>query len=365
VISRFETGELSYAKVRALVRIATPATEARLVETALHATASQLDDMVRTFKASERAALDDAIGRRARRSLRYRYDQDGSMVISVRLPPEDGALVLDVLEDIVRTDEAASRASAETPGDDPEVANHIERQPGERARADGLVGMARRAATTIDDEVIVTRDRPHLQVLVGADVCRLADGPALAVETACRMGCEGTMAVLVGDDEGNPLHLGDTTPVVNRRQKRALLARDRHCRFPGCTARHYLHAHHVVHWARGGRTCISNLLLLCSRHHHLVHEGGFTVKGANGKVVFTRPDERAIQEAPPTPPSHAGVLVAEHSRLGLHIDADTARSLSNGERYDKGLASDALWCLLHPEHILGPGSRRVPAFEAA
>src|SRR3954454_24188184 len=119
LISRFETGELSYAKVRALTRIATPATEAKLVELALEATASQLEDMVREFKRSERVALETAAQRRARRYLRYRYDTDGSMLITARIPPEEGALVIDVLEDLARSEaeEPADRegASAETP----------------------------------------------------------------------------------------------------------------------------------------------------------------------------------------------------------------------------------------------------------
>src|SRR5436309_1762880 len=93
--------------------------------------------------------------------------------------------------------------------------------------------------------------------------CHIRDWPAQPFATAWRLGCEGTMAVLLRDSEGNPLHLGDTTPGVTRRQKRALLARDKGCRFPGCGRRRYLHAHHIIHWVDGGPTCITNLLLLC------------------------------------------------------------------------------------------------------
>ena len=400
--ARFATGELSYAKVRALVRIATPANEAALVDMALEMTASQLEQMVMEFKASEREALGKAAERRIRRFLRYRYDRDGNMVITACVPPEDGAMVIDLLEQLVREDDL-EHAEADTVDDVPagmpqrdvsaetacadvsaetretgvsaetrvadvsaetpvEPDNRIEPSPGERARASALVAMARRAATTLGDDVVATADRAHLLITVDArsvaavssGACHLEHGPALAVETACRLGCEGTMAVLVNDAVGNPLHLGDTTPTVSRRQKRALLARDHHCRFPGCGRRRYLHAHHIVHWSRGGRTCISNLVLVCSRHHRLVHEGGFGVSGTSGNVVFTRPDGTPIEQVPPGVVGDGATVVAQNTQLGLTITADTPGSLSNGERLDRGLASDWLWLLLHPETVLGP-----------
>jgi predicted restriction endonuclease len=69
--------------------------------------------------------------------------------------------------------------------------------------------------------------------------------------------------------------------------RRALLARDRHCRFPGCTHERWLAAHHVVHWADGGETSLDNTLLLCSSHHRLLHEGQFRIKAdCNGEWQF-------------------------------------------------------------------------------
>ena len=266
-----------------------------------------------------------------------------------------------------------------------EGGNEVETSPGEQARADALVAMARRAVTTLTDETVLAGERPHLLVHIDASAlvahadpgaaagpdadpgsspgaCHLDGGPALAAATACRLGCEGTMAVFVDDGKGNPLHLGDTTPAVTRRQKRALLTRDHGCRFPGCGARRYLHAHHIVHWARGGPTCITNLLLLCGRHHRLVHEGGFGVVANGGRIRFTRPDRTVIANPNPTLDPNLGV-VEHHAGLGLTITADTAGSRSNGARYDRGLASDALWCLIHPEHILG--RVRQPLAESA
>ena len=389
ITARFAAGELSYAKVRALVRIATPRSEEALVELALEATASQLEDMVAEFKASEAAALGNARRRRAARYLRHRYHRDGSIRITVRLPPEEGAMVLDLLEDITRADGDTTQGqehehepepvpvSAETPTavsepNTQEPDNAIEPSPGEQARADALIAMAHRAATTLGEDTIAAADRAHLLISLDAatvfgdetGACHLTHGPALAFETACRLGCEGTMAVLIRDSTGNPLHLGDTTPTVTRRQKRALMARDKECRFPGCGARRYLHAHHIIHWIKGGKTCISNLMLLCGRHHRLVHEGGFTVTGRDGHVAFARPDadHTPIPAHPPTT-GDPTAIVDDNTRAGLTIDADTTGSRSNGERYDRGFASDVLWCLLHPEYILG--TRPAPRGTAA
>ena len=70
--------------------------------------------------------------------------------------------------------------------------------------------------------------------------------------------------------------------------RRALLSRDRGCRFPGCPATHRLHGHHVKHWANGGETSLDNLILLCPTHHRLVHEGGFDVRRLDdGAFRFT------------------------------------------------------------------------------
>ncbi|MFO0748461.1 MAG: HNH endonuclease signature motif containing protein [Myxococcota bacterium] len=97
--------------------------------------------------------------------------------------------------------------------------------------------------------------------------------------------------------------------------RRALHVRDGHCRFPGCSNRRWLDAHHIEHWADGGATSRENLLLLCTAHHRLVHEGGFRVERAAGDLVFLRPDGTALiaprasadplalDARPPRPPS--------------------------------------------------------------
>ena len=83
------------------------------------------------------------------------------------------------------------------------------------------------------------------------------------------------------------LNLSRKHRLVQPALRRALEARDRGCRFPGCSHERWLDAHHVVHWADGGETSLENTLLLCSSHHRLLHEGGFAIRAdANGEWQF-------------------------------------------------------------------------------
>jgi hypothetical protein len=78
------------------------------------------------------------------------------------------------------------------------------------------------------------------------------------------------------------------------------MLRDRGCAFPGCTHARFLHGHHIRHWLHGGETSIDNLALLCTVHHRLVHEGGWTIaRGADGRLVFTSPMGRSLPHEPP------------------------------------------------------------------
>ena len=79
------------------------------------------------------------------------------------------------------------------------------------------------------------------------------------------------------DADGHVLDVGRKTRTIPPAIRRALSARDTRCRFPGCSARR-CDAHHIDHWVDGGATSLDNLVLLCRRHHRLVHEGGFTLE---------------------------------------------------------------------------------------
>jgi len=121
-----------------------------------------------------------------------------------------------------------------------------------------------------------------------------ADVPLPTVRRLC---CDGAVVPVIERD-GRPLDVGRKQRAVSTGIRRALLARDRTCTFPGCHHERFLEAHHVHHWADGGETSLENLLLVCSHHHTLIHEGGFSVRRRrDGSCYFLRPDGRPV-EAP-------------------------------------------------------------------
>jgi hypothetical protein len=126
-------------------------------------------------------------------------------------------------------------------------------------------------------------------------------GP-VSPEAARRLACDASLMRVVMAGRSEPLDVGRRTPVVPSAMRRAVIVRDRHCRFPGCDRPHtWCDAHHVVHWADGGPTAAKNLLLLCRKHHRKTHErGGFRVELHEGRAVFRRPDGSVLEDrAPP------------------------------------------------------------------
>ena len=117
----------------------------------------------------------------------------------------------------------------------------------------------------------------------------------MPIETVKRLVCDCSVITLVEDERGTPLDVGRKQRTVSTPLKRALWARDRGCSFPGCYKTRYVDAHHIHHWADGGDTSLENLTLLCTHHHTLLHEGGFTIhRDSNGGIFYRRPDGRVI-----------------------------------------------------------------------
>ena len=208
----------------------------------------------------------------ARRSVQL-YAHSGE--IHVTLPAEAFALVEQVLlaavealpEDLTRTRE--------------------------QAQADALVVLLTEgpAASAAEAEVLIHVDAEALSGEGGA-----SDLPIPVVKRLC---CDGAV-VPIYKDGAQILNVGRKQRTVPLALKRALAARDRTCRFPGCHHRHYLHAHHIQHWSDGGETALHNLILLCSHHHKLVHEGGFQLTASGDQFYFARPDGRPIEVGCPS-----------------------------------------------------------------
>ena len=349
--SAFSRGELSYAKVRALTRVAQADTEAELLKLAGCATAAQLDRLVRAYRRVTTTQANDA---HADRYLTWRWDEDGSLCIRGRLAPEDGAVVLRALQterdrlwEASRDDEGGSaEPHASFPGTPGGSAEPLQRPAPQPANADAPVGMAE-ASLAGEPEGRSGADRTQVVVQVEAETlkgcahgrCELGDGVAIAPETARRLACDSSIVSIVGSN-GSPLSVGRKRRTIPPALRRALHARDRTCRFPGCENTRFVDAHHLRHWARGGETKLDNLLLLCRHHHRLVHERGFAVQALpGGQIRFRRADGALIEHAPGAPRGDPAVLVRRNGHAGLAVTQDTCVT-GTGEPMQLGMAVD-------------------------
>jgi len=163
--------------------------------------------------------------------------------------------------------------------------------------------------------------------------------------------------VMRHDEDGRTVEVGARTRTIPPALRRALHHRDQGCRFPGCGLP-FGQGHHVRHWAQGGPTTLSNLAMLCRRHHRAVHEEGYQVdRQPDGALQFRRPDGRPLPEVPPpaaVPADPVEALRAQHDAQGLRLHARTTCPSWLGERLDLGYAI----AVLHPLATRLAGSPR-------
>jgi hypothetical protein len=195
---------------------------------------------------------------------------------------------------------------------------------------------------------------------LGTRRCHLHDGPGIMPAVARALACDAGVVLAVHD----PARAGRLLDVGRRRRRptaailRALWIRDRACVHPGCHRRQRLHAHHVVHWARGGRTALSNLVLLCSRHHHALHRGEFDVSIDPAGTPRLQSPTGPLPAAPPALPG-PGPLGDTHD---ARVTADTLSSGSwRGEPLDLPYAVTALHDSWNRAASLVPAPRESPA----
>jgi hypothetical protein len=228
-----------------------------------------------------------------RRRLHVSPTVFGMVRIDGDLDPETGETVLTALQACVDADLKAT-------GSDHRWA------PAQR-RADAMGEICRQWLDRTD-RPDVGGERPHLTVSVDLETLAGRAGHSeldmvgpISPDTARRIACDASVSRMITTPASEPLDVGRRTAVVPAPMRRAVIARDRHCRFPGCDRPHsWCDAHHVTHWAGGGPTAVANLVLLCRRHHRLVHEGGFRVRMIEGKPEFRRPDGSVLEvSAPP------------------------------------------------------------------
>jgi hypothetical protein len=366
----FREGRVSYSKVRAMTRVATPENESVLLNVALHGTAAHVERTVRGYRRVE--LLEE--GQRAaaahrERYLQFRYLDDERQIVHGVLPVEVAELVRQAIDRAVECLNAAPDDSAESWG--------ARRADALKLMASQFLGQRAEEAGSSDRyQVVVHIDH---ELLRGAGACvassaeagaatagaaggetgsaasdkpagtkrvlsEFEDGPALAVATARRLACDCALVGMVDDADGGPLNVGRRTRAIPPALKRALKSRDKGCRFPGCPHTRYTEGHHIHHWANGGKTKLGNLVTLCDHHHNLVHEGGYRVDVTDDGVFrFFDPEGAPVHEDFAVTGRFRGIAIGDFNReRGIHVTPGTIVTRWQGERMDYSTAIGGL-----------------------
>jgi Domain of unknown function (DUF222) len=294
-------GELSPCAVRVLVsaREAHPEEFARDESTLLDAARTLSARGLRRALAYWRQALDgpkaleDASWQHARRRLYVSPSLDGMVRVDGDLDPETGQTLITALRAVQDAEAHASPVA--------------DQRSSAQCRADALGEICRQWLDNAS-RPDVGGERPHVTVTVSLDALEGRSGrPSefddvgpVHPEIVRRWACDASISRIITRGQSEPLDVGRRTAVVPAALRRAVVVRDEHCRFPGCDRpASWCDAHHVVHWADGAVTALANLVLLCRRHHRLVHDR-FGVRMVEGRPEFTRPDGTQLPErAPP------------------------------------------------------------------
>ena len=329
--SFFESGRLSWSKVRLLTRIACLENESMLVHASLDATVSDVQRLCEEYRWP---LLDDSESdtlranlQWERRRLNWRQLPDGSTQIRIVLPPEQAQNFLHAIEqceELIYEDnknqsnrslqvDQHSKAVENEGGEKEFVENEFdenefdENKATENAarettsslsssqrKADAAVLLAERSIA-FNGEHSTPADR--YQVVLNIDIDSLAQNTnqsdsgkpsrnpviegvgRVPISSARQIACDCSVIKLL-TEQGEPLSVGRKRRLWTPSMRRAILTRDRHCQFTGCTSHRFLQIHHIKHWADGGETSVDNGVCLCQFHHQLVHSGDFDIKRA-------------------------------------------------------------------------------------
>jgi 5-methylcytosine-specific restriction endonuclease McrA len=408
--AEFAAGRLSYAKVRALTRIATPETEADLVEMATPMTANQLERFARAHRRVSRAEDEDV---RSRRKLTWRLEDDKAFTFSGYLPPEAGAVVLQAvraaLNDLEHSHDDHEDGGSATPaqrlhrqdqenGIDWDGDKPPRQQPGTAVQdlADALVEVC---ASYLRGKIVSADNADVYQVIVHAGTetiteapepdaagepdhvsaetpapppakapdppighpaypgrCHLDDGPAISPAALRLIGCNATISTMIHDTDGNVLNAGRRSRKPSAALRRAIRERDgSRCQYPGCESRR-TDAHHIKYWSNGGETSYRNLCSLCRRHHTLVHGKNILIAAASNGFSFYTPQGSLIPASPPLPQPSSDITRCHDAA----ITPSTIIPPHSGERLDLNLA---IWICFHNARIKAE-RRRDPQAQA-
>jgi hypothetical protein len=277
----FAAGAVGWAHVRCLARALNDRTrdafardEAMLLEQARNLDAEQFAVVVRRWESlvDQDGPKPPAFDRR-RNAVRLAESFQGRWFGALNLDAESGAIVshaIDAIaEELFRTGDAAASL-----------------RPAAERRAEALVELARRGLASGQ----AARPLVIVHLDLDPEAARLDDGTMVRGETARRLACDASVARVITAGGSQILDLGRSTRTPSATQRRALSAIHDTCAFPGCRRPfRWCELHHLTHWLDGGPTDLDNLLPLCSRHHHLHHEGRFRITRHHGELIVHDP----------------------------------------------------------------------------
>ena len=273
------SGELTFDKVRAVADVASPRNDQELAEQAKDCTVRQLHEVARTERGVPRSRAETDY---EARSVRF---NDTFRTVTAQLPPESYAEVKSCLETRAR----ALPSDGETRWDQRVCDSYLEVFRADleaRGGASPHVVVVHAALETVTDESSELAGELEHEGLISAGTVR-------------RLACDATLIVAIDDDVGHTMYEGRARRFPTDSQRREIMRRDRHCRFPGCTNVTFTNVHHITLWKSGGPTDLDNLALLCQYHHHRVHSSGWSLTGnANEELLFVAPTGRVMTSRP-------------------------------------------------------------------
>jgi hypothetical protein len=237
---------------------------------------------------------------------------DGFVAVNGLLTPEVGQQLINSL---AAASDALRRKGIEDPSDDTDAPPQVE-QPLSKRNLDALAYILDAAAAATGDFKLpdVGGARPVVQVTIDSEsliahgssapgwITSLTGQTVTPVSAAAvrRLACDSMRQILLLDPRGHLDAISALERVVPLSMRKTITIRDHgRCRFPGC--RHAIReVHHITYWQHGGKTTTDNLVGLCSHHHHLVHDKGWTLSGdPNCRLTFNDPQKREWHSDPP------------------------------------------------------------------
>jgi hypothetical protein len=291
IADAFASGRLSVDKVVELCRFASPETQGKVLAWADGVSCAAIR---RKGDLAASSSIEETVDAERSRFVSWWWSDDGRRFgLSAELPAASGGVVARALQ----------RLSERVPL----MPGEADASYADARRADALVALcsARLGSDPDADRATVVVHAPLASLVAGRGGSQLEDGGVIHPETARRLACTARVQTVIEDEAGQPLALGRISREPSAAMMRQLRYRDGECRFPGCGARQFTQAHHIVWWTRGGTTNPSNLVLVCTFHHKLVHEHGWGLRrNPSGEVRWFRPGGIPYH-AGPDPPREA------------------------------------------------------------